>query len=183
MSCYFYIGEISFSPPQQAWCMLPTRILSKLKTSVQKELPVSLHGSSWTQLPWQKNPNSNCTPWQFPSKPWALPLQRDLQEKAFQWSAQKTKKKKKIQLVTHHFSFKNAFQKMKKKEASIIIINCTIDTRIRTELRRNHDKLFSIFSTKKILKLKKIRHFRAPWSSKDNASNSFSQLSRTFPVP
>lgn len=95
----------------------------------------------------------------------------------------KKPKKKKIQLVTHHFSFKNAFQKMKKKEASIIIINCTIDTRIRTELRRNHDKLFSIFSTKKILKLKKIRHFRAPWSSKDNASNSFSQLSRTFPVP
>ena len=87
-------------------------------------------------------------------------------------------KSKTIQLVKNHF-IQERNSNMNKKEASII--NCTIDTRIRTELRRNHDKLFPIFGTEKILKLKKIRHFRAPRSSKDNASNSFSQLSRAFP--
>lgn len=69
-----------------------------------------------------------------------------------------------------------------KKEGSSSITNCTIDTGIGTELRRNHDEFFSIFCTKQVLDLNKIRHFWAPRSSKDDASNSFSQLSRAFPI-
>lgn len=82
----------------------------------------------------------------------------------------------------HLHSKMHFYWKVYKTSKRKVYTNSTIDTRIGTKLRSNHDKFFSIFCTKEILNLKKIRHFRAPWSSKDNASNSLSQLSRAFPI-